>query len=202
MKSNELNKALLHLSQHDNKLQALIKKHGHCNLQPKRKYFNALLDSIISQQLSVLAARSINKKLYGYFNGTINPEIILNTPHQILRSLGLSNAKVKYVKDLSEKILNKSITFRGINNKTNIQIIELLTTVKGIGIWTAHMFLIFSLVRLDILPVNDFGIRKAVMLNYGFTYLPSVQEVTDIAKINNWSPYETIASWYMWRSLE
>ena len=91
---------------------------------------------------------------------------------------------------------------RGLANKSNEEIIDELTMVKGIGPWSAHMFLMFNLARLDVLPVEDLGIRKAIMLNYGLKKLPDENKIVKIARNNNWHPYESVASWYLWKSLE
>jgi DNA-3-methyladenine glycosylase II len=199
---NEIKKACRHLSKHDETLKPIIKKYGYCNLQPKSKYFNALIESIISQQLSGASAKSIINKFKGHFKGKITPEKLLDTPLENLRSLGLSNAKASYILDLSEKLHTKKISLRGLKNKSNEEIIELLTQVKGIGTWTAHMFLIFTLGRLNVLPTGDLGIRKGMMLNYGLKKLPDEETMQNIANKNNWHPFESVASLYMWKSLD
>ncbi|KAF0149728.1 MAG: DNA-3-methyladenine glycosylase [Ignavibacteria bacterium] len=137
-----------------------------------------------------------------YFFNNPQPEHVLSTENAVLRSLGLSNAKVTYVKDLSQKILSGEVKLAGISNKSDDEIIAELTKVKGIGIWSAQMFLMFTLGRQNILPTADLGIRKAVMLNYQLKKMPVEQMVKQIAKKNNWHPYCSIASLYMWRSLD
>jgi DNA-3-methyladenine glycosylase II len=106
------------------------------------------------------------------------------------------------VKDLSEKILNKEIHFKNLNKMTEEQIISEYTKVKGIGVWTVHMFLIFTLARLNVLPVGDLGLKRAVMIIYNLRKLPDEKKMFLISKKNNWAPYNSIASWYLWRSLE
>lgn len=202
MKNLEIEKGIRHLSDNDERLALIIEKAGRCRLKAHSNYFLSLLDAIISQQLSVKAAASILKRFIEHYNGAPDPEKILAEDPQILRQLGLSNAKVKYVKDLSEKIINRELSFRGIPNKTESEIIESLIRVKGIGEWTAHMFLIFTLARPDILPVGDLGIKRAIMINYGLDKMPDEKTVFRIAKKYRWSPYSTIASWYLWKSLE
>ncbi|MEJ5351515.1 MAG: hypothetical protein WHS65_07990 [Melioribacteraceae bacterium] len=201
MLNNEITKAIEYLSKNDNVLSRLIKNYGTCKIEPHKKYFFALLRAITGQQLSMYAAASIEKKLMLYFNNKPTPELILQTSDENLRTIGLSNAKIKYIKDLSEKVLNKKITLRGISKMSDEEIINELTKVKGIGIWTVHMFLIFTLGRLNVLPYTDLGIRKAVMLNYGLKNLPDSNKVIKIAKEKNWHPYCTIASIYLWKSL-
>lgn len=202
MKNNKIEVALQHLSKNDKVMSRIIKKISKCNLTAHRKYYQFLLKTIIGQQLSIYAAASIHKKFLGYFNNDPLPEKIVETEDEKLRSLGLSFAKIKYVKDLSLKIINKEISFQGFKNKTDEEITGELTKVKGIGLWTVHMFLIFCMGRLNILPVGDLGIKKAIMLNYGLKKMPDEKKIKKIAEKNNWSPYNSVAAWYMWRSLE
>lgn len=202
MINNQITTALNHLSKHDKVLSTLIKIIGTCNLQPHKKYFNLLLRSIIGQQLSLKAAESISKKFFALYIKDPQPIDIINSKDTDLRAAGLSNAKVKYIKDLSQKIINGDVDLRGLSVKSDADIIEELTKVKGIGIWTVHMFLIFTLGRIDILPYSDLGIRKAVMLNYGLRKLPDEKKLRKMAKEKNWHPYCSIVSLYMWKSLD
>ncbi len=198
----EINKAISTLAKNDKVLCRIIKNHAKCNLKPNRAYYRSLLNAIIGQQLSMQSARAIAKRFYGYFGGVPSPGDIISEPHEKLRELGLSKAKAAYIKDLSEKIERKQLKLRGLANKSNEEIIDELTMVKGIGPWSAHMFLMFNLARLDVLPVGDLGIRKAIMLNYGLKKLPDENKIVKIARNNNWHPYESVASWYLWKSLE
>jgi len=200
--SNEITLAIKHLSKNDKIIFRIIKNFGNCNLQPRRKYFNAILQSIIGQQLSVKSANSIIKKFFEYFDGNPTAELIMNAPHEDLRFVGLSNAKTVYVKDLSNKILNREINLNAISKKSDEEVIEELTKVKGIGPWTCHMFLIFVLFRLNILPVNDLGIKRAIMLNYNLKNFPTESEIIKLSKKMKWDPYQSVASWYLWKSLE
>lgn len=202
MVNMEIEKAISTLSKNDKVLQILIKNEAKCNLKRNNRYYHSLLDAIIGQQLSMHAARAIAKRFYLYFDGKPTPEDVIKTRHEKLRALGLSNAKVKYVKDLAEKVENKQVKLNGLKNKSNDEIISELTKVKGIGLWSVHMFLMFTLARLDVLPVGDLGIKKAIMLNYRFKKLPDEKEIKRLAKKNKWHPYESVASWYLWRSLE
>jgi DNA-3-methyladenine glycosylase II len=202
MHKSEFEKGIKHLCKHDKILSEIIKNYGIRNLRSHRKYFNLLLGAIIGQQLSTKAADSIEKRFLNYFNNKPEPESILATENSVLRSLGLSNAKVSYVKDLSQKVLSREVKLMGLSIKTDNEVIEELTKVKGIGVWSAHMFLMFTLGRPNILPTGDLGIRKAVMLNYRLRKLPTEQKLLQIAQKNNWHPYCSIASLYMWRSLD
>lgn len=198
----EINSAVKHLSRNDKVLSTIIKNIGIINLTRQKKYFNLLLGSIISQQLSTYAAASIQKRFLGFFKNDPQPEFILQTDHLVLRSLGLSNAKVTYVKDLSQKFLSGEVKLNGFAKMSDDDIIAELTKVKGIGVWTSHMFLIFTLGRLNILPFGDLGIRKSIMVNYRLKKLPDEKKIKLIAKNNNWHPYCSIASLYLWRSLD
>lgn len=202
MSKPDINRAAEHLSKNDKVLSTIIKNIGIINLTRQKKYFNLLLGSIISQQLSTYAAASIQKRFLAFFKNDLKPEFILQTDDLVLRSLGLSNAKVKYVKDLSEKYLSGEVKLKGFGKMTDDEVIEELTKVKGIGVWTAHMFLMFTLGRENILPYGDLGIRKAIMVNYRLKKMPDEKKIRLIAKNNNWNPYCSIASLYLWRSLD
>ena len=197
-----IEQAIKSLSQNDKVIHSIIKKYEICNIQPHRNYFNALTKSIIGQQLSIKSANAIIKRFYSFYNNSPQPEIVIKTSHQQLRDLGLSNAKARYVRDLSEKIIEKKLNLKGISKKSSDEIIMELTKVTGIGLWTSHMFLIFTLGRLNILPFSDLGIRKAIMLNYGFKNLPTNEEVINLAAKNKWTPYSSVAAWYLWRTLD
>jgi len=202
MQNAEIKRAIKHLSKHDNTLSTIIKNNGIINLTPHKKYFNALLDAIIGQQLSTYAADKIASRFMNLFNNNPMPEQILDAEETSLRAVGLSNAKVKYVKDLAKKILSRDINLKGLSKKSDEEIILELTKVKGIGVWTSHMFLIFTLGRLNVLPYSDLGIRKAVMLNYRLKKLPDEMKIRSIAKKYNWNPYCSVVSRYLWKSLD
>jgi DNA-3-methyladenine glycosylase II len=202
MNSSQIENGIYHLYKMDKKMAKIIDSTARYNLKPEKNYYYSLLRSIIGQQLSILAAASIKKKFFDYFENKPLPEEILIAPVEVLRGLGLSYGKIKYVKDLSEKIINKEIHFRGLNKMSDQEIIAEYTRVKGIGEWTVHMFLIFTLGRLNVLPVTDLGIRKAIQLNYGLRALPEAKKIIAISRKNNWAPYNSIASWYLWRSLD
>ena len=185
----------------DKYIRPLIKKWGMCTLKksPKTNYFRDLFESIVNQQLSGKAASTIFGRITKLCKGKITPEVVLKTPDEKFRSAGLSHQKIKYVKDLADKIRKKEIDLERIDSLSDEEIIAELVKVKGIGCWTAEMFLMFSLARLDIFPVDDLGIKK------GFEKVTSKKWVKDksanFAK-KYWSPYRTVASWYLWRSLE
>jgi DNA-3-methyladenine glycosylase II len=200
--NKEITKGIQYLSENDKTLGKLIAKAPAYKLKPHKRYYESLLDAIIGQQLSTTAADSISRKFFDYFENDPTPEKILSADDAELRKLGLSAAKVKYVKDLSDKVLRKIVNFKNFLKKTDEDIINEFTQVKGIGEWTAHMFLIFTLGRLNVLPVSDLGIRKAIMNNYRLKELPDAEAIRKIASKRKWAPYCSIASWYLWKSLE
>ena len=182
-------------------LGAQIKAHGHCDLIPHHDYYGALVDSIISQQLSIKAAETISGRLRGLFDDRLpTPEQIMLKSHEDLRAVGLSNSKVSYIRDLADKLLDNTLDLARIEDLSDDQLIKQLTAVKGIGVWTSHMFLIFCVGRLDVLPVGDLGIRKGLKNLYGLKLLPRADKVTKIYHQHRWSPYGSVASWYIWRS--
>ncbi|HVO86614.1 MAG TPA: DNA-3-methyladenine glycosylase [Candidatus Binatia bacterium] len=192
-----------HLSRVDKKLAGVIALSGPCKIKPHSDYYGALVGSIVGQQLSVKAAAAIRKRLLDLFGGKMpTPEQLIKVDGQKLRDLGLSWAKVKYVKDLAEHVLDGRLDLPHISTMPNDQLIEQLTAVKGIGQWSAHMFMMFALGRLDILPVGDLGIRKAIQNLYKLDALPDPEQIITIANKNKWHPYESIAAWYLWQSLD
>ncbi|QQS36518.1 MAG: DNA-3-methyladenine glycosylase 2 family protein [Ignavibacteriales bacterium] len=202
MNSTEIENGTRHIYKNDPALAAIIDAAGVCTIRKKKDFYHAMLRSIIGQQLSVKAGDAIEKKFFTFFKNDPSPEHILEATDLQLRNLGMSWAKAKYVKDLSQKIVDGEIHFRGLDKKTDQQIIEELTKVKGVGVWTVHMFLIFTLCRLDILPVSDLGIRKGIQKLYRLKKLPDEKKMIKISRTNNWSPYNSIASWYLWKSLD
>lgn len=200
----ELNKAERLLARRDKRLGQFIKHYGACRIRPHTKYFQTLVGSIISQQLSTKAADTIHKRFLALYapTRTPRPAQILLTPDDDLRATGISYPKVSYIKDIAAKTEDGTLRFNRLSRMSDDEIIEMLTKVKGIGVWTVHMFLIFSLGRMDVLPVGDLGVRRGIQLAYGFDKLPSPEEIEKVAGDNGWRPYCSIASWYLWRSLE
>lgn len=192
-----------HLAANDPIMAGLVKTHGPFEIELKTDYYFALVSSIIGQQLSVKAAASIRKRFIDMFGGKLpKPEQILDTDDEALRAIGFSYAKAKYIKSLAEHILDGSLEPARLPDLSNEDIIKELVAVKGIGEWTAHMFLIFALGRLDVLPVGDLGVRMGVKNLYGFEDLPTPAEVEEVARKNSWQPYASVAAWYLWRSLD
>lgn len=184
----------------DKYISSLVQKWGSCTIKPinKSKYFEDLVDAICSQQLSGKAAKTIFGRVKKLLV-KITPKNILSKNDQELRDCGLSWAKVKYVKDLAIHVNTKSIDLSNLDNISDEEVIDKLIKVKGIGRWTAEMFLMFSLGRPNVFPVDDLGIKK------GFEKITGKKwDKVKSAKFaeRNWSPYKTVASWYLWRSLE
>ncbi|HEX4948258.1 MAG TPA: DNA-3-methyladenine glycosylase [Blastocatellia bacterium] len=202
--AESLRAAEKHLARRDPVLRQFIKQHGDCRLQKHTRYFETLVNSIVSQQLSTKAADTIFRRFVALYAPARfpKPDQIAATPDETLRSVGLSSQKLSYIKDLATKVHDGSVHLHRISKMSDDEIIAELTQVKGIGVWTVHMFLIFSLGRLNVLPVGDLGIRIAIQRGYGFSELPKPAEIEAVAEQNNWQPYRSVASWYLWRSLE
>jgi len=199
----ELEKAAEHLSANDRKLAPIIVASGPCRLVPHTDHYGELVSNIVGQQLSTKAAYSIWQRVLTMFGGNMpTPEQLLKIDDQKLRDVGLSWAKVRYVKDLAQHIIDGRLDINHVATMPNDQLIEQLTAVKGIGEWSAHMFMMFGLGRLDILPVGDLGVRKAIQNLYGLDSLPTPEQIITIANQNKWHPYESVAAWYLWQSLD
>lgn len=195
--------AAAHLTAHDPILAPIIARHGLFTPVPHTDYYWELVDSIISQQLSVKAARTIEQRFLNLFGGKQpQPHELLNKTVDELRAVGLSRNKAAYVLDLARHIADGELQLDRIAELPNDEVVKELVAVKGIGEWTAHMFLIFALGRLDVLPVGDLGIRSGIQKLYGFEHLPSPAEIITLATKNNWHPYESIACWYVWQALD
>jgi DNA-3-methyladenine glycosylase II len=201
--TKSLQAAAEHLKKYDKFLAPVIDQAGLCDIVPHDRYYQRLVESIIGQQLSVKAASSIRKRFVELFDEVFpGPDLILGKSVEELRSVGLSGAKARYIQDLALHVLEKRLVFDNFDKLSNEEIIEELTAVKGIGEWTAHMFMMFSMGRLDILPVGDLGIKNGIMKLYSFKSLPTPEQVRETAVKFRWHPYETVASWYVWHSLD
>ncbi|MBW4646362.1 MAG: DNA-3-methyladenine glycosylase [Goleter apudmare HA4340-LM2] len=197
--------AIATLKQNDILLASVIQQIGTCKLdqvQQTGDLFYSLSRSILYQQLSTKAATAIHQRFLQLYadQPLLTPAAILNTSDEILRGVGISRPKVVYLKDLAQKILDGLPTLTELEKMDDEAIIKALTQVKGIGRWTVQMLLIFRLHRPDVLPVDDLGIRSGIRRIYSLPELPDKKTVELLGK--NWRPYCTIASWYLWRSLE
>lgn len=197
--------AIATLEAADSRLAAVIERVGPCKLAQSQQtgdVFASLARAIIYQQLSTKAATAIYHRFLQLYaeTGILTAIDLLNTPDEVLRSVGLSRSKVIYLKDLAQHVLNGLPTLSDIESLDDETIIQSLTIVKGIGRWTVQMLLIFRLHRWDVLPVDDLGVRAGIRHLYNLEELPSKKTVEQIAEA--WRPYRTIAAWYLWRSLE
>ncbi|WP_417851910.1 DNA-3-methyladenine glycosylase family protein [Thalassoglobus sp.] len=190
-----------HLTGSDEVLTKVIHEVGPCTLDRQTNRYRNLLRAIVSQQISTAAAKSVFIKLEAAVHSkTLNPEAVSRLTESDLRGAGLSSQKVRYVQDLTDHVLDKRLNLRSLHYKSDTEVIELLTDVKGIGEWTAQMFLMFSLGRPDVMPWGDLGIQVAIRNLYGLSELPNKVECLEISR--PWRPYATIASWYLWRTLD
>lgn len=183
----------------DPKLAKIICQVGEYEISLVKNPYRSLIDAIITQQLSGAAADSISRKFQKLYQRYPKPIDVINTSDSKLRSAGLSKMKVTYIKDLSEKIQSKELRIGSLKDKSDEEAISHLTQVKGIGRWTAEMFLIFSLGRSDVLPVGDLGLKKGIQRLYSMPDLPEKEKIEEIAE--KWRPYRTVATWYIWKSL-
>ncbi|HSW77726.1 MAG TPA: DNA-3-methyladenine glycosylase [Candidatus Chromulinivoraceae bacterium] len=201
--SFDLQRAADHLAANDPILAPIVATSPLPGLVPHTDYYQALVNSIIGQQLSVKAAATIKKRFADLFGTTFPaPEQIIASDDELLKSAGLSRPKVAYIKDLAMHVLDGSILFDHFGELSNDEILAELISVKGIGEWTVHMFLMFCMGRLDVLPTGDLGVRSGIKQLYGLDNLPTPEIVKEIATANRWHPYESAASWYIWRSLD
>ena len=198
--------AVEHLAKADDVMARLIDEHGELDMEERRRgrpadAYGALLRSIVGQQLSVKAARSIYGRLTELFGGrTPTPQELLAADELALRGAGLSGAKVRYLRSLAEHVEKGDLHLDSLTEMSDDEVIAELTVVKGLGVWTAHMFLIFHLKRPDVLPVGDLGVRRAVERLYGLETLPSAEELEALGE--RWRPYRSLASLYLWESLD
>ena len=195
-----MRKAILHLKK-DPVLGSVIDRVGAYRMQYREPTFETLVRSIVYQQLSGKVASVIFGRLAGLMpHGNVTPQGILKLTPAKMRKAGLSKQKTAYIRDLARKTSRGHVRFEGLVDLPDHEVIEHLTQVKGIGVWTAHMFLIFALRRTNVLPSGDLGIRAAIRKAYGLEELPKPDQIESMGQC--WHPYCTVAAWYLWRSLE
>jgi DNA-3-methyladenine glycosylase II len=181
-------------------MRRLIARHGHCPLAEREiDPFHLLANSIISQQLSTKAAAAIKQRVGELVGVPFQTQMVLSVSMEKLRGAGLSQAKARYIRELASRVSDGRLVFDAIVNEDDEEVVKVLIEAPGIGRWTAEMFMLFGLKRLDVLAVGDAGLQRAVQIFYGRgrksnTLLPRVAKA--------WRPYRSIASWYLWRSLE
>ncbi|HMA19150.1 MAG TPA: DNA-3-methyladenine glycosylase, partial [Gemmatimonadaceae bacterium] len=196
-------KALAHLRSVDPVMGKVIDAVGRCTLAPRTEWthFDSILRSIVYQQLSGKAASTIHGRVLTLIgDGAEAPRRIVATSHEAFRAAGLSNAKARYVRNLAEHVLDGSLPVESLHELSDEEIITALTQVKGIGKWSAQMFLMFRLGRPDVLPELDLGVQKGIQRAYRLRKLPTPAQV--LRRGTKWAPYRTVAAWYMWRVLE
>jgi DNA-3-methyladenine glycosylase II len=220
-----MRKAVLHLKKSDPSLRAIIQRVGPCRMEFGEPTFHSLAEAIVYQQLNGKAAVTIFKRFTALAGDPVTPEGILKLSAEQLRGVGLSKQKSSYLFDMAERAKRGDLDFSKLADMSDDEVIEHLTQVKGVGVWTAHMFLMFTLRRANVLPTGDFGIRMAIHKQYleraakrkhgagrskskkpttklskEKITLPTPEQMEKIAK--RWEPYRSIACWYLWRSLD
>jgi DNA-3-methyladenine glycosylase II len=195
-----MRKALNHLKQCDPVLRAIIERVGPYRMSYGDADFASVAETIVYQQLNGKAAETIFQRFAALAGEPITPEGILKLSDQQLRAVGLSKQKSAYLKDLAAKTAEGLLDFKRLPDLSDEEVIEHLTQVKGIGVWTAHMFLMFSLRRPNVLPTGDYGVQMAIKKHYRKRKLPKPKDMEKIARA--WHPYRSVACWYMWRSLD
>ncbi len=199
--SDHVARALRHLRKSDPVLAEVIRRAGPFELEQRRGRFQSLVRSILAQQISTAVARSMFKKLEARLAPRkLSPENLSQLSFDDLRGIGLSRQKASYLQDLSAKVLDGTVRLHRVHRLTDEEIIDELIQVKGIGRWTVQMFLIFCLGRPDVFAPDDFGLRSAIQKLYALPELPKRAEAEEIAA--PWRPHGTVASWYLWRSLD
>lgn len=195
-----MKEAIVHLKRADPVMRNIISQVGAYRIEFRDPSFETLVKSIVYQQLSGRVASVIFNRLVAAAGGKLTPESILNLRPVRMRAAGLSGQKTLYIRDLARHTRDRRVIFEELADLSDDEVAERLTRVKGIGVWTVHMFLIFALRRPNVLPTGDLGIRNAIRKAYGMAELPKPMEIETLAE--PWRPYRTVASWYLWRSLE
>jgi len=195
-----MRKAINHLKKSDPVMRSIIERVGPYRMEFGEPTFHSLAEAIVYQQLNGKAAVTIFKRFADAAGDPVTPAGILKLTEQQLRAVGLSKQKSSYVRDLAAKTQEGVLNFAQLADLPDGEVIEHLTQVKGVGVWTAQMFLIFTLRRLDVLPTGDYGVQVAIKKHYRKRKLPKPKDMEKIAK--PWSPYRSIACWYLWRSLD
>lgn len=199
----DLDNGIEYLKKKDAIMKEIINLVGNYCIQLRPDPYLVLVESIIYQQLTGRAAHSIYQRFVNYYNDVLlTPEKVLSTSSETMKSFGLSNKKIEYIKLLSKNITEKNFNLQSVSTLDDEEIINQLTKMKGIGRWTADMFLIFCLGRKDVFPIHDLGIKKAMQkwyLKSTLQFPPTDQKMLEISQV--WKPYRSIATWYLWKSL-
>jgi DNA-3-methyladenine glycosylase II len=195
-----MRKAINHLKKSDPVLRAIIERVGPCRMEFGEPVFHSLAEAIVYQQLNGKAAVTIFDRFAALAGKPVTPEGILKLTPENMRAVGLSRQKSSYLFDMAERASRGELDFTRLPDLTDEEVIKHLTQVKGVGVWTAHMFLMFTLKRPNVLPTGDFGVQMAIKKHYGKRKLPKPLQMEKIAR--PWEPYRSIACWYLWRSLD
>jgi DNA-3-methyladenine glycosylase II len=181
-------------------MRGIIERVGPCRMEFGEPVFHSLAEAIVYQQLNGKAAETIFKRFAALAGEPLTPEGIAKLTDEQMRSVGLSKQKSSYLRDMAERAIRGELDFARLSEMSDEEVITHLTQVKGVGVWTAHMFLMFTLKRPNILPTGDFGVQMAIKKHYKKRKMPKPPQMEKIAK--PWEPYRSIACWYLWRSLD
>jgi DNA-3-methyladenine glycosylase II len=195
-----MRKAISHLKKSDPVLAGIIQRIGPCRIEYGEPTFASLAEAIVYQQLNGKAALIIFNRFADLAGRPLTPEGILKLSEQQMRSAGLSKQKLSYIRSLAELTARGEVEFHRFPEMPDEEVIEELTKVKGVGTWTAQMFLMFTLHRMDVLPTGDYGIQAAIRKHYRKRKMPKPAVMEKIAR--PWAPYRTIACWYLWKSMD
>ena len=192
--------AVRHLKKADPVLCAIIERIGPYRIEYDEPRFHSLAEAIVYQQLNGRAAFTIFKRLTDLAGDPLTPEGILKLTEAQMRGVGLSKQKLSYLRDLAEKAHSGQVDFARLPDLPDEEVIKQLTQIKGIGVWTAHMFLMFALRRPNVLPTGDYGVQMAIRKHYRKRKLPKPKDMEKIAR--SWEPYRSVACWYLWKSMD
>ena len=195
-----MKRAVTHLKKADPVLRAIIERIGPCKMEYGPPEFHSLAEAIVYQQLNGKAAVTIFKRFTDLAGDPVTPSGILKLTPAQMRAVGLSKQKSSYLFDMAQRAQRGELDFTRLGEMSDDEVIKHLTQVKGVGVWTAHMFLMFTLRRPNILPVGDFGVQMAIKKLYRKRKMPKPADMEKIARA--WEPYRSIACWYLWRSLD
>jgi DNA-3-methyladenine glycosylase II len=195
-----MRQAVNHLKKSDPILRAIIERIGPCRMEFGPPEFHSLAEAIVYQQLNGRAALTIFKRFTALAGEPLTPAGILKLTDEQLRSVGLSKQKSSYLRDMAERAVSGKLDFCRLHEMSDEDVIKHLTQVKGVGVWTAQMFLMFTLKRPNVLPTGDFGVQTAIKKLYKKRKLPKPAQMEKLAKA--WEPYRSIACWYLWKSVD
>jgi DNA-3-methyladenine glycosylase II len=195
-----MRRAINHLKKSDPVLRTIIERVGPCRIEYGPPEFHSLAEAIIYQQLNGKAAVTIFNRFADLAGRPLTPPGIMKLTDQQMRAAGLSKQKASYLRDMAQRATSGQLDFSKLHERSDEEVIQHLTQVKGVGVWTAQMFLMFTLRRPNVLPTGDFGVQTAVKKHYNKRKMPKPALMEKIAK--PWEPYRSIACWYLWRSLD